>query len=223
MRSANSHNLRSERILDAAERAFGERGFDGASLREIVLEARVNLATVYYYFRSKSGLMEAVLQRRFGPLRQEQLGLLQTAEQEKTGEALPLEAVLRALLLPPLKLAIGPEARRQAIARLVGRIVTEPNPRTQDFLRSLHTEVRAAFLKALHASLPQLPFSDLRWRFEFLSGALAIILCNPRKLERETRGACNPVDVDQVLAEMICFFSQGFRAPSANLSYEPDH
>ncbi len=34
------------RILDAAENAIAESGFAGASLRDIVLKARVNLATV---------------------------------------------------------------------------------------------------------------------------------------------------------------------------------
>jgi len=65
----DTETSRRERILDAAERAFGDYGFTGASLRRIVVEARVNLATVYYYFGSKNGLMEAVLKRRFGPLR----------------------------------------------------------------------------------------------------------------------------------------------------------
>jgi AcrR family transcriptional regulator len=215
MPANDSH--RRDRILDAAEHAFGERGFDGASLRDIVLEAKVNLATVYYYFGSKHGLMEAVLKRRFGPLRQEQLDLLQEAEGKNPGRP-PLEAVLRALLLPPLKLTVASASKRQAIARLVGRIVTEPNTRTQDFLRSQHADVRAAFLRALQSCLPALPLADLRWRFEFVTGALSIILCNPRKLERESRGACNPVDVDQVLAEMIRFFSHGFRAPATKVS-----
>ena len=61
---------RRERILEAAEQVFGDAGFAGASLRAIVRRAHVNLATVYYYFGSKNGLMEAVLKRRFGPLRQ---------------------------------------------------------------------------------------------------------------------------------------------------------
>src|SRR3974390_1137253 len=182
------------KILDAAETAFADGGYNGASMRDIVRGAGVNLATVYYYFRSKNGLMEAVLKRRFGPLRQEHLELLDEAERKKPGIPLPVETVLRALLLPPLKLAIAPAAKRQAIARLVGRIVTEPNTRTQDFLRSQHAEVRATFLKALQSSLPELPLPDLRWRFEFVTGALSIILCNPRKLERGSRGACNPVD-----------------------------
>ena len=44
---------RQTRILDAAENAIAESGFAGASLRDIVREARVNLATVYYYFGPK--------------------------------------------------------------------------------------------------------------------------------------------------------------------------
>ena len=45
-------------------------------------------------------------------------------------------------------------------------------------------------------------------------GALAFILCNPRKIELETQGACNPADVDNLLAEMIRFFAPGFKAQS---------
>jgi AcrR family transcriptional regulator len=45
-----------QRLLDAAERHFGERGFDGASLRAICEEADVNLASVKYYFGDKEGL-----------------------------------------------------------------------------------------------------------------------------------------------------------------------
>jgi AcrR family transcriptional regulator len=205
---------RSEKILDSAEHAFGQFGFEGASLRDIVLEAKVNLATVYYYFGSKKGLMEAVLKRRFGPLRREQLDLLRESEGQQGGEALPVETILRALLLPPLRLAVGAPAKRQAVARLIGRIVTEPNPETQEFLRSQYAEVRTAFLQALKNSLPKTSMADLRWRFEFISGALALILCNPRKLEKETGGVGEPLNAEEVLAEMVSFFSAGFRVCS---------
>jgi hypothetical protein len=67
-------------------------------------------------------------------------------------------------------------------------------------------------LKALQRSLPRAPLPDLLWRVEFVWGALAFTLCNPRKIEVETHGACDPADIDNVLAEMIHFFSPGFRA-----------
>lgn len=203
-----------ERILDAAEHAFGELGFEGASLRDIVRTAGVNLATVYYYFSSKEGLMEAVLKRRFGPLREEQLRLLREAEAVAQGRPLRVEQVLNALLRPPLQVAVGASAQREAVSRLIGRIVTEPNPQTQAVLRNGHAEVRQALLKALQAALPRVSAAALRWRLEFAIGAMSFILCNPQKLEKETHGACNPVDADTVLAEMIAFFSNGFGAPA---------
>lgn len=200
------------RILDAAENEGAECGFAGASLRRIAQEARVNLATVYYYFRSKRGLVEAVLKRRFGPLREEHLALLREFEAANPGRPLPVEKILEAMLVPPLRLAAQDSARRQAVRRLFGRIVGEPNAETQEMLRHLRMESRTAFLKALQRSLPEAPRADLLWSVEFVSGALAFTLCNPRELEVETRGACNPANTEKVLAEMIRFFSAGFHA-----------
>jgi len=207
-----SEQGRRDRILDAAEHAFAEQGFAGTSLRDIVLRAKVNLATVYYYFGSKQGLMEAVLKRQFGPLRQEQLAGLWHLEQQARGRPLAVEKILEALLLPPLRLVLAAPAKRQAIARLIGRIATDPNPHIQEILRRQHAEVRAAFHTALQASVPGLPTADLHWRLEFVWGALTFVLCNPRKIEKETHGACDPVDTRKVVAEMIQFFSPGFRS-----------
>jgi AcrR family transcriptional regulator len=202
---------RQTRILDAAENAIAELGFAGASLRHIVLEAQVNLATVYYYFGSKGGLMEAVLKRRFGPLRQEHLALLQQFEQAAGGRPLKVEKILEAMLLPPLRLMATASDKHHAITRLIGRIVAEPNPETQEMVRSQRAAVRAAFLKALQRSLPRAPMPALVWRLEFVWGALAFILCNPRRIEIETQGACNPADTANLLAEMVRCFSPGFQ------------
>jgi len=203
---------RQTKILDAAENAFADHGYNGASMRDIVREAGVNLATVYYYFGSKNGLMEAILKRRFGPLRREHLEILAKFQSDAKGRPLPVERILQAMLLPPLELLAAPAAKRHAVTRLIGRIVAEPDAQTQAILRSQRSEVRAAFLKALKASLPKASAADLQWRMEFVWGALTFILCNPHTIAAETQGACNPVDAGKVLREMIDFFAGGFRA-----------
>src|SRR5258708_15613950 len=142
-----TQKLRRTRILDAAESAFADHGYNGASMRAIVREAGVNLATAYYYFGSKNGLMEAVLKRRFGPLRLEHLELLRQFEGEANGRPLAVEKIMEAMLLPPLRLIDAPTAKRQPITRLIGRIVTEPDAQTQEILRDQRSEVRAAFLE----------------------------------------------------------------------------
>ncbi|HEV2478914.1 MAG TPA: TetR family transcriptional regulator [Puia sp.] len=53
-----------EHILLTAERLFGEKGFDGTSVRDIAQAAGVNLAMISYYFGSKEKLLEAMIQFR---------------------------------------------------------------------------------------------------------------------------------------------------------------
>lgn len=60
--------LTRERILDAAESVFSDRGFDAATTREIAALSGTNVATTYSYFESKEALYAAVLQRAIEPL-----------------------------------------------------------------------------------------------------------------------------------------------------------
>ena len=46
-------------IIDAALRAFGERGYDGASTRAIAADAGTNVASISYHFGGKEGLRTA--------------------------------------------------------------------------------------------------------------------------------------------------------------------
>jgi AcrR family transcriptional regulator len=48
-------------IARAAARLFARRGYDATSVREIVEAAGVAKPTLYYYFRSKEGLAQALL------------------------------------------------------------------------------------------------------------------------------------------------------------------
>lgn len=48
-------------IARSAARLFAERGYDATSVREIVEAAGVAKPTLYYYFRSKEGLAQALL------------------------------------------------------------------------------------------------------------------------------------------------------------------
>jgi AcrR family transcriptional regulator len=57
-----------ERILDAAESVFAQRGFDAATTREIAALSETNVATTYSYFANKEALYAAVLQRAIEPL-----------------------------------------------------------------------------------------------------------------------------------------------------------
>src|SRR6185312_7575016 len=91
-----------ERILTAAEALFAQRGFEGASLRQLTAAAGVNLAAVNYHFGSKDHLVEQVFKRRLDQLNARRLAALKqiSAQPETT-----LEDVLSAFIRPALDLS----------------------------------------------------------------------------------------------------------------------
>ena len=57
-----------ERILDAAEALFAQRGYEGTSLREITRQAGIKQPGLYNYFENKQALYAAVLDRALAPM-----------------------------------------------------------------------------------------------------------------------------------------------------------
>ena len=55
------------RVLLAARTSFGERGFEGATIRDIALRAGVDPALVHHYFGSKQQLFVAAMEFPFDP------------------------------------------------------------------------------------------------------------------------------------------------------------
>ena len=60
--------LTRERILDAAETLFAERGYDGTTLRDVAAHVGLRNPSLYNHFDSKESLYAAVLERDLGPV-----------------------------------------------------------------------------------------------------------------------------------------------------------
>ncbi len=56
-----------DRLLDAAERLFLEKGVDRVSVRAVNAEAGLNPGAVHYHFGSREGLVSALLERELEP------------------------------------------------------------------------------------------------------------------------------------------------------------
>ncbi|HEY6092534.1 MAG TPA: TetR/AcrR family transcriptional regulator [Gemmatimonadales bacterium] len=61
-------NDRALRIIAAAREEFSKRGFAGARVEEIARRATVNKQLLFYYYHSKRGLFQAVLEQSLGEL-----------------------------------------------------------------------------------------------------------------------------------------------------------
>ena len=199
------------RILDVAERLFGERGFPATSLRDITTEAGVNVASVNYHFGSKEALLAEVLERRLKPINERRLELLDTVEAQAGGGPPELEAVVRAFLSPPFHSQREWGEKGPSFLRLVGRIHSETNEEFRaTFVKQFDT-VFKRFTAALQRALPNLNDGDVSWRMLFMVGSMAFTMSwGPALVSRESGAARDPEDV---LESLVLYAAAGMAAP----------
>jgi AcrR family transcriptional regulator len=200
-----------DRILDAAERLFAEKGFAQTSLRDITAEAGVNLAAVNYHFQSKDHLIAAVFDRRIGPLNEQRLAMLDRLETEAAGSPLAVEDLLRAMLGPMLRMGGTPEGA--SAANLIGRAHTEPGDIFEHLFTGQFAPVAVRFMAAARRSLPDFPEVELMWRIVFSVGAMSHAIAGHRHINVLSGGLCDTSDVDAMLDRLITFVAAGCRAP----------
>src|SRR5258705_527342 len=75
------------RIVSAALRLFGERGFDGASTRDIAAGAGVNAPALQYYFDSKEGVYVACVEHIVKRVWESMSGVIDDAERRAAENA----------------------------------------------------------------------------------------------------------------------------------------
>jgi len=209
-----------DRILDAAEQLFADRGFANTSLRQITAAAGANIAAVNYYFQSKEALIRAVFSRRLVPINKRRLELLD--QLEARGKPLSVEEVLRAFIEPVLCSPQGLQGF-MTFGRLVGRMYSDPSDMlSRVFLEEL-AEVRVRFVAAIQRAMPELPLEELYWKLHFAIAVFAQTLTGLQRLKAISGGVCDISDSRVVLERMVAFVAAGFRAPSAvgNAKGEP--
>ena len=198
-----------ERILDVAERLFADFGYKATSLRDITSEAGVNLASVNYHFGSKDALLAALLDRRFAPVNQRRLELLDELEASTDG-AVELPDLVRAFLSPPFELHPGDTEDRRTLLRLVGRIHSETDDVRAVFI-TLFEPIISRFTTAFRHTLPHLDADEVTWRIHFVVGSMAHTMMWCESFVSETTRRPDPSDM---LASLIEFATAGLAAPS---------
>lgn len=204
-----------ERLLDAAEQLFAERGVTATSLRAVTKAADANLAAVHYHFGSKEELLSAVVARRVRPINEERLRLLDRLQAGSGDRAADLDEILSALLLPMIRETGRNPERVPTFTRLMGRVLTDMGTGTHALVVHHFAEVLQRFAAALSRALPHLTPEEIAWRLHFCIGTMAFTLVHSPHLAEMSRGLCRSHDADRVMEQMIPFLAAGFQAPSS--------
>jgi AcrR family transcriptional regulator len=197
-------------ILNAAERCFGENGFDGVSLRTITEVAGVDLALVNYHFGSKDNLLHEVIARRARIVHEERVRALELARHEAGVRSPSVEAIVTAFLEPLLRRLVDGDAGWRHYSNLVSQLDVLPKfiALTSDVLdpTALH------FINALRLALPKAAPQSIYWGYMFLIGSMVQVMSATGRIERLSRGLCRSDDVEGALRELVPFVSAGLRA-----------
>jgi TetR/AcrR family transcriptional regulator len=124
-------------ILAAAEQSFAKAGLAGARTDAIAAAAGVNKALLYYYFKSKGGLYEAVVEDHFREFNRQAL------------EVLAAPAPARAVLLRYVSLYFDFISARHRYAALYQQLMTARGKPLERLVRKYFVPRSDAFNKLL--------------------------------------------------------------------------
>lgn len=92
MRIVKEAEARRNEILDAADELFGSKGFDGTSTNDILSKVGIARGTLYYHFKSKEDIMNALIDRY-------KVTLTGAAQQIAADKSIPvIERILRVVM-----------------------------------------------------------------------------------------------------------------------------
>jgi len=202
------------RLLDTAERLFGELGYDGVGMRMLADEAKVNLGAATYHYGSKEALYIETFMRGFRPVNAERLRLLRDAETQAGGKPVSVEKIVECMIRPPFESGL----KHPAFHKFLARNLLMPPP----FIHvAIHKELAPnveVFIAALKRVRPDVPEDLLHLRSMFAMGALLMFSIHASELP----GMNNAKSREAVLSEMIGYVTAGLKsAPVVPTSERP--
>jgi AcrR family transcriptional regulator len=197
-----------ERLLDAAEALFAERGFDGASMRAVTTAAGVSLSAANYHFGSKTALLRETLRRRIQAVNGQRLERLERLASTSTDGRVAVEDLLEAFLRPThdARVGSGDDSIRDRL--VIARLFADPPEIVAAMRREFFEEVNGRFVDVLHRSLPSAERRDVRLAFDFAIGVMIREVGGHIEPHRGEGGFSDEV----ILRRMIAFVAAGLRS-----------
>lgn len=205
-----------ERILDAAEALFAERGFAETSLRTITSTAGVNLAAVNYHFGSKKALIQAVFERFLEPLVSEIDGRLMQLEADPG--SVTVDALLAVLSASIYEVHGRNTNRATAFMRLLGLAYTQSQAHVRNFIAQRYGDAFQRYLRLLKPALPGATAQELFWHTHFALGTAIFTMSNfdaLRAMAMNDTG--HKGSVDFIVSHLTSFMAAGMK----NAAHEP--
>jgi AcrR family transcriptional regulator len=198
-----------EKLLEVAGPIFADRGYQAATIREICVAARANVAAVNYHFGDKLGLYTEVLQQS---VRAAQVKAVQNVLDQNA----PPEDILRALIRARLRSITGEDLPHWH-SRLLAHELVQPTPALQELIENLARPIYRRLLELIGGMIG-LPPNDDRTRLCAISvvgQVLAYVLPGPLLTQIWPELKMTPQQVERIadhIADFSLSYLQDFRS-----------
>lgn len=198
----------SQNILDAAETLFAERGYDGASVRNIASAAGAQLASISFHHGSKAALFEKVVERRAQELSTLRLGRLACLKQ--AGGGYSLEDILAAFLNPYLEKIAAGDPHWTAYGRLVAMVSADV--RWRQIAERCFDPTANIFIEDITVLFPGVAKSTVAIAFVFSVSAMLSLSTSQWRIQVLSDGDQAEADMDALADALIRYCAAGLRA-----------
>jgi AcrR family transcriptional regulator len=200
-----------DRLLDAAEELFCEKGFEGTSVRDIAASAGCNVAAVNYYFGGKDKLYEEVWRRHLIPMRDARIAGIEKVLSQREGHY-----CLEDLLKTFAETFIGPlveASRASRLSRLTARECIEQHLPVRMFADEVMKPTMNSMRTALLQTCPDLDESRIPLVTFSLVGQLIHVVHIRAMFEQWGDDLDVPmIDVEKAIDHIVKFSAAGIRA-----------
>ena len=200
-------------ILDAAERAFANLGYGGASIRAIARDAEVNQAMVHYYYQNKDQLFSAVVARRSGEINERRNRALDSLFDNTVPT---LEALVEALLRPTIELGHDLERGGDAYARLIVSFNNSADELSKRVAAENYDPIARRSIDAIMQIMPELDKAAAVRGYLFAISVALSVMAKTGRAARLSDGLCDDTDTEETVASVVAFACAGIRALANN-------
>jgi AcrR family transcriptional regulator len=199
-----------ERLLDAAEGFFAEKGFEGTSVRDLTATAGSNIAAVNYYFGGKEKLYIEVFHRRMVAINNVRINGINQLMSRNDHEV-TLEILLRTFAMSFLEPLLDQSSGRRFIKLMVREMLDSHLPERM-FLDEMFLPVFAVFNQALMKVNPVLNRNKIELIMHSIIGQLvhAIRLQEMFNLDKDSK--LQSYDLQEIVEHIVEFSAAGIRA-----------
>ncbi len=207
-------------ILDVAEALLSERGYEGASIRDIASGCNVQAAAIGYHYASKMDLFNAVVARRALIINDARSEALATALLAANGKPLPIEVLVQHYASPLLEATSHGDPGWRNFASLMGRLAN--SPRGTEMINQHFSGVAARYMSEFARALPTIPPERLADGFLYMVSSMLMVCADTGRWEAMVgRTANTRRESSDILNDLVPFVAGGFKALAAMAAARP--